>query len=577
MPGNLSSLLFARVDRGPDGIAYHWHERGAWQHRTWRESIDSIARIARLLADLGVTRGVPVAVISDTRPEWTAIDLANQCLGAITVGVYPSLLADAVRFQLAHSRARVAIVEDASQYAKIAAMRADLPDLKHIVSIEAVDGLPRLEDQAVAADVPWLRAQAEAIPADAIATYIYTSGTTGEPKAAILTHANFWEVAHATRAIARIEPADRGVVFLPLAHSLQRFTIYRALIDDVIAVYATSIDELPDALAFGRPTVLASVPRMLEKIKDKAEQAASARGPRARSIFDWAVRVGRTRVLALEANGRMGIVDRVRWRIADRLVFRKIRDRLGGELRVLVCGGARLDPDVARFFIGAGILVLEGWGLTETTAPATGNREDAIRIGTVGLPLPGVALRLAEDGELSVRGPGIFAGYLNDPAATKAAFVDGWFCTGDIGTIDADGFVTITDRKKEILITAGGKNIPPVNIEKRIERSSAVSQAIAIGDGRPYLTALIAPDPEARARLGEAATRAAIALAVDQANASLAKFEQIKRFEIVDEPFSIESGELTPTLKLKRRVIAERRAEAIERMYHESSGPPVAR
>jgi long-chain acyl-CoA synthetase len=559
MPRTIPALLFARIDRGADTIAHEWREADMWRSRTWAEAEREIAAIVRWLVDHGVERGTPVAILSETRPEWSAVDLAITCLGAVTVGIYPSLTADQVRYQLVHSGARVVFVENAMQEAKVTSIQAACPELRQIVRMD------RPPDAAP--DLALLRARGAQVQDDDVATIIYTSGTTGDPKGVVLTHANFWEVAHRTRHLAKVLPGDRGVIFLPLAHSLQRFVQYRALLDDVVGVYAESIEKLPEALAFGQPTVLASVPRMLEKIKERAEAAATQRGPRARAIFDAAVRLGHRRALALESNTRLGLVDRILLRVADRLVFQKIRERLGGQLRVLACGGARLDIDVARFFVGAGITVLEGWGLTETCAPVTANAEGAWRLGTVGRPLPGVEVRVAPDGELLVRGPGNFREYFHDPEATAAAFDDGWFRTGDIGEIDADGYVKITDRKKEILVTAGGKNVPPVNLEKRLERASVVSQAVVIGDGRPYLVALLVPEPDAVAGLSADEARAAFDRAVADANQDLAKFEQIKRYEVLPVAFSIEGGELTPTLKLKRRVIAQKYADAIERLY----------
>jgi long-chain acyl-CoA synthetase len=293
------------------------------------------------------------------------------------------------------------------------------------------------------------------------------------------------------------------------------------------------------------------------------------------------MRVGRARALAWEQKRPFPLHWQLQLRLADRLVFSKIRQRMGGRLRGLVCGGAALDPEVARFYLAMGICVLEGWGLTETCAPATTNREEDFRIGTVGKPLPGVEVRVESDGELLVRGPGIFQGYLKDPEATAAAMTDGWFRTGDIGTIDADGFVRITDRKKEILVTAGGKNIPPVNIEKKLERSPWVGQAMAIGDGRPYISALLIADGDAlsawtaerglHGKLADLvltpAVRELFVRAVDDANAELAKFEAVKRFAVLTEPFAVETGELTPTLKLKRRVVSEKYRSVIDSLY----------
>jgi long-chain acyl-CoA synthetase len=589
MDETIPSLLFSCVDRDPDRIAYYWPDRGHWRACRWGDSLGEIAAIARGLSALGVGPGAPVAVLSETRREWTAVDFAILSLGAITVGVYPSLTAEQAAYQLEHSEARVVIVEDAAQAAKVASQRHRLPRVAHVLSMEPVPGLSALPPAPAEGDVAWLRTTAAQIRPDDVATYIYTSGTTGNPKGAVLSHRNFTAVIRASQVITEVRAGDRSLIFLPLAHSLQRFALYRGLLEDAVGYYVDGLAQVPEALQVARPTILASVPRMLEKIRDKALATAEAKGGAAHRIFRWALGVGRRRALHLEAAAASGAAPgplpvglRLKVAIADRLVFSRVRAKMGGELRTLVSGGAALDPEVARFYLGMGIEVLEGWGLTETSAPATANRQGAYRLGTVGQAIPGVEIRLDTDGEVLVRGPGIFGGYLKDPEATASAMTDGWFRTGDIGTLDADGFLRITDRKKEILVTAGGKNIAPVNLEKRLERSPYVSQAVAIGDGRPYLVALLVPDLEALSafahtrgfpdepladRLRRPEVRALFATAVDDANRELAKFESIKRFEVLPTVFSVESGEMTPTLKLKRRVVRDRWSDAIDRLY----------
>lgn len=579
----IPALLFSRVDRDPDSLVQFRRTASGWRGRPWREALDEIAAIARALADVGVGAGVPVAILAETRPEWVAIDLATLCLGAITVGIYPTLTADQVAYQLAHAGARVLVVENEAQWAKVRDRRGELPALAEVWSIDAVPGVPRLADRLGRPDVTWLRERAAAVRPDDVATLIYTSGTTGHPKGAILTHRNFHAVAYASREAIASRPGDRGLVFLPLAHSLQRFTVYRALLDDVQGWFVDRLDQLPDALVDARPTVLASVPRMLEKIRDRAYATAARRGRVAGAIFAWAMAAGRERALALEARRPLSLGARLRVAVADRLVLAKVRGRLGGALRTIVSGGARLDPEVARFYLGLGIEVLEGWGLTETSAPATTNREGAFVLGTVGPPLPGVELRIAGDGEVLVRGPGVFRGYHADPDATAAAFTpDGWFRTGDVGRIDEHGHLVLTDRKKEILVTAGGKNVAPVNVESRLERSPLVEKAVVIGDGRPYLVALLVADADAVAALAAqhgwpdepvaaSLTRpeihARLEAAVAAANAELAPFEQVRRWRALPGPFGVETGELTPTLKLKRRVVAEKYADVIARLY----------
>ncbi|MBW1879407.1 MAG: long-chain fatty acid--CoA ligase [Deltaproteobacteria bacterium] len=582
MARTVPDLLFACVDRDPDQLAVFWPEGGVFLGMTRMDSAREVARLARGLADLGVGKGTVVAIVAETRKEWAHCDLALLCLGAITIGIYPTLLREQVAYQLAHSEARIALVEDAEQAAKVAAIRDQVPALQHVVTMEPVEGHPSLVDVACDVDLDWLRARAAQVGPDDVATYIYTSGTTGPPKAAILTHGNFVAVSEATLEIANIGPADRALVWLPLAHALQRFTVYRGLLEDGVGYFAESIEKLPEALVGSRPTVLATVPRMMEKVRDRALSAVQARGPLAKRIFEWAFAVGHAHLACREERRPVPLGLRLQWRVADRLVFRHIKARMGGALRLLICGGAALNPDVARWFAAMGITVLEGWGLTETCAPATLNRETDFRFGTVGKPIPGVSIRIAEDGEVLVKSPGTFQGYFKDPEATAAVFSDGWFHTGDIGFVDEDGFLVITDRKKEILVTSGGKNIGPVNIEQRLERSPYVGQAVAIGSERPYLVALLVPDAEALealarraglpdeplgARLQRTEVEALFQDAVREANRELAQFETVKCFAVLPTAFSVETGELTPTLKLKRRVVSEKYAAEIEALY----------
>ena len=581
MKETIPAMMFARAARDDGRPAHFWKEGDQWHGETWSQGLVEIAGVAALLEAYGVGKGVPVAILANTRKEWAGADMATLCLGGITVGIYPTLTAEQVRYQLHHSEARVLILEDAEQAEKIEAIRGDLPHLKHVLSIDPTEGMPSWKSLVKAGDVAWLRSRADEVDADDIATYIYTSGTTGDPKGAILTHGNFHRVAHSCKDIPRMEAGDRALIFLPLAHALQRFGSYRGLLNDVVGYYAEGIHKVPEGLMISRPNVLASVPRMLEKIHAKAEAGAAEKGGIAHKIYKWSLGVG---LQKFECEARKEPVPwwiRVQMRLAGR-IHQKIRDRLGGEIRVMVSGGAALNPTVHRWFGAIGVTILEGYGLTETSAAVTANREGDFRIGTVGKPVPGVDVKIAEDGEILVKSPGIFAGYYKNPEATEAAFVDGWFRTGDIGAFDEDGFLKITDRKKEIIITAGGKNIPPVNIEKRIERSPYVAQAVAVGEGRPYLVALLVPDEEAleafarqvglpqeplEKRIHRPETAALFQAAVENANAELARFESVKKFATLPVLFSVESGELTPTLKLKRRVVSEKFGHVIEQLY----------
>ena len=571
MSTTLPALLLDRVSRSPDDVAYRARLDGVWTPTSWGEAHRELCQLLPLLTALGAGRGIPMVIVAETRPEWMALDLVNLCLGGVTVGVYPTLTPDQVAWQIRHCRAPIALVEDPDLAEALRARREELPELVHVLTLDQLQALERPEP-----DPELLARHAREVQATDTATVVYTSGTTGDPKGVVLSHGNLTAVIHASRVALPTEPGERSVVFLPLAHVLQRFALYRSLVEDIEGTWAESLEALPEALQHGRPTVLATVPRMLEKIKTRAEATAAARGARATAVFDWAFRVGAARSLLQERGAPIPWRLQLRWRLADRLVFSKVKAKLGGELRLLVSGGAALDPVVGRWFHGMGIQVLEGWGLSETSAPATSNSPEAFRFGTVGRALPGVELRLAEDGEVLVRGPGVFQGYLHDEQATRAALVEGWFHTGDLGELDEDGFLRIVDRKKEILVTAGGKNVAPVPIEHRLERSPYVDKAVVVGSERPYLVALLSPDFEAletwtrqqRAQgVASPDSTPLFAAAVARANADLARYQQIKRHAVLDRSLTPEDGDLTPTLKLKRRVVLEREAETIAALY----------
>jgi len=585
MKDTVPGLLFHRAALAGDAPCFFWKDpeaAGGWASQDMATSLRELSGVARALERLGSGPGVTTAILSETRREWVAVDLANLCLGGVTVGVYPTLLPRQIAYQLAHAEVRVLVVEDAAQAAKIAGIRDQVPTLEAIVSLEAAPGLERLQDLAAPEDHAWLEARSQAVEPDDVATYIYTSGTTGEPKGAVLTHGNFVTVARASQTAVPTRPGDRSLIFLPLAHSLQRFAVYRGLMEEDGEGWFTTIDDFQEALAAARPQVLATVPRMLEKIRSRAQAKVAERGGIVKTLFDWAFRVGLARSHRLETGAPVPTTLAWQYALADRLVFSRIRERLGGEMRCLVSGGAALNPDVARWYHAMGITVLEGWGLTETSAPATANREDDFKFGTVGKALPEVELHIADDGEILVRGPGIFREYLKNPEATADALADGWFHTGDIGALDAEGFLRITDRKKAILVTAGGKNIAPLPIETRLEYCDYVETSVVIGSERPYLVALLTPDEEnldawasqnglpaedLATRLERPEVRALFDAAVADANRDQARFEQVKKYALLPTSFSDQTGELTPTLKLKRRVINERHGEVIDALY----------
>jgi len=553
---------------GPDG----------WSPATYGQMHRQVAGLAKRLESLGVARGVPVAILANTSERWAVVDLAIQCLGGITVGIYPTLLPEQVRYQLEHSEAVLLIVECEAQIARCRPSIDGLMDLQHVVSLTPATSVAQLTPARP--DVDWLSAQVQRVRAEDVATYIYTSGTTGDPKAVVLNHHNFTSIIEATRTRIPLHSGERSVVFLPLAHVLQRFTQYRGLRDEAVGWFSPSIDALPDTIRVSRPHVMATVPRMLEKIRAKVESQAAERSSTASSILGWAIGVGRT-VNEKRWNGdHVGLRLVAQHRLADRLVFSKIQAGLGGHLRLLISGGAALDPELATWFEAIGIAVREGWGLSETTAPATANGIDDFRFGTVGKALEGTEVTLADDGEILVCGPGVFQGYLKDEEATSTAFTDdGSFRTGDLGVIE-DGFVRIVGRKKEILVTAGGKNVAPVPIEHLLE-GELIGQAVVVGDDRPYLVALLAPEPDrlavhARERgwsggLADWTLQpeflAQVEVQVQAANAKLPRFETVKRWHMLSEALTEENDLLTPTLKLKRRVINGRFQKEIDALY----------
>ena len=556
----LASLLLDKFARAADAPAMHYEGAQGWQVQSWRQAEAHVSSTAEALRALGVGPKDRIAILGSPHPRWLEVDFAALCLGAIAVGIYPTLLPEAVRYQLNHCGAKVLLVEFAADLERLADVLCDCPALAHARTWD----LPPHEVNLAA-----FRERALAVKPEDAAAIFYTSGTTGDPKGAVVTHKAMVAVCRASQGPIPLAPGERSILFLPLAHSLQRTVAYRGLLEEVTAYFCPSIDRFAGILPRARPSVIATVPRMLEKIKAGIEARVAQESPVRRRIFAAALAAGLQRSRWLEAHPGEGAVPwplRSTFAMADKLVFRNVRARLGGELRLLAVGGARLDPTVARFFHAMGIDVCEGWGLSETCAPATLNSPADFRFGTVGKPMAGVELRLEPDGEVLVRGPGLFSGYWDDPAATTAAFTsDGFFRTGDIGCLE-DGFLRIIDRKKELIVTSGGKNIPPVNIEKRLE-GGIVGQAVVIGSERPYLVALLAPDPDHPHGLDAAGLHAVGEARVREANAALAPFEQIKAFAWLPEPLSVENGMLTPTMKIKRRIVSETYREQIEGLY----------
>ena len=569
---------------GSDGPALRWKEAGGWVDVSHRELGERATRIARGLIGLGVERGDRVAILANTRPEWTLADAGVMCAGAATAPIYHTNSPEECEYVLSHSGSRLVFCEDSEQLAKVSRVREHCPELEHAVLLTGEErGAISLDELCSAgADVDGEAADrrvGEVGPGD-LATLVYTSGTTGPPKACMLSHANWMATVNLYEQVLELEqPPVITFMFLPLAHSLARI-IQMVTIDvgGTLAFWQRDPQHLLDDIREVAPTHLTSVPRVFEKIFTAASAGVADAPALKRAVFRWALATGRE--LRARDEEELGWLLRSRGRVADRLVLAKVRALFGDRLRLAMSGAAPIAADVLEFFDASGVTILEGWGLSETTAAGTLNTVRERRIGTVGRPLPGVDVRIADDGEILMRGPHVFGGYLHDSEATEEAFADGWFRTGDIGATDA-GFLTITGRKKEIIITSSGKNVAPANIETALKEIRWISEAVVYGDNRPYLVALVALDPEEAptlaAKLGvtpdrtgmaaDERVRAAIAEEVDRTNARFARIEQVKRFAILPHDFTQADGELTPTLKIKHRVVYRRYAEVFDGLY----------
>ena len=552
------------VSAGRTGTAYLIEtEPGRWREVSWNEAAQAVDELANGLLSRGISKGDAFGIVSRTRLEWTLFDFALALVGGITAPVYPDSSTAEAAHVLQHSEAVGALVEDDSQADKIERL-----DLEHLWTLQDLNDL-RTDGIAFAREHPGALDEASAaVGEDDLYTYIYTSGTTGLPKGCMIRHRNYYAM---TSSIERIEDLWLGedvmLLYLPLAHNFGRLMALWGAYSGFTIAFCSDSYAVADVLPQVRPTLLPSVPRLYEKAHTAvASRLDAASGPR-RRLADWALGVGH-RVSALRRQGQpLPRALELQHRLADRLVYSKVKERFGGRLRIGISGGAPLAKEIGELFHALDILILEGWGLTECTTAATVNRPRRFRFGTVGPAMPGVEVKTDDDGELLIRSETIFAGYLKDEEATGAVLTeDGWLRSGDVGEIDADGFVTITDRKKDIIVTAGGKNVAPQNIENSLKASRFVSQALVVGDRRPYVTALITLD-EGEVAKANGDVHAFVEEVVEGVNRDLSRYEQIKRFAIVSREFSAEEGEVTPTLKLKRRVIEERFADEIERLY----------
>jgi long-chain acyl-CoA synthetase len=593
----LADLPFHVMGRFQNATVVGSARGGAVHSVTGKEFFEGVRDLSLGFTALGMDPGERVALIAESRPEWLSVDLAVLAAGGITVPVYPTLSAGQVQYILQDSASSIVVVSTRHQLEKLKEVRHQLPALQAIVVMDPAAAEGQRPSVISLADVAerghgrllgeWgvakqFKDTARAVPPGQLATIIYTSGTTGEPKGVMLTHAALLANLEAAARVLDVSEKDVGLSFLPLSHAFERMVAWVYLYCGVHVVFAESFDTIGRDIGLAKPTVLTGVPRVYEKLRtrvlDKGSNTPGLRG----ALFRWAIGAG-TAVSSKTLRGQpAGPLDRLQATVADRLVFEKIRENLGGRLRYLVSGSAPLDAEEAEFFCAIGLPIVEGYGLTETAPILTVNPPSAPRVGTVGRSLPGVDIRIADDGEILARGPNLMSGYFNKPDATAEVLRDGWFHTGDVGTMDAAGYLSITDRKKDLLVTSGGKKIAPQPLEGILKRSPLVAEAVVVGERRNYGAALIVPDFPALERrlkaLGrppgereELVTRPdVIALyeeIVDAMNLHLSQFERIKRFALLPVEFSIASGELTPTLKVKRKVVEQRYAEAIERLY----------
>ena len=567
------------------GPAYLVDAEGGWREVSWHDADGRVRAYANGLLARGVRKGDPFAILARNTLDWALVDFALAQIGAVGVPVYASNSARDVGYVLSHSEAVGIVCEDAEQLAKVEAFSTELSSLQHVLTYQDLDGLAAHGRDFAAANPTALDDASAAIGENDLYTIIYTSGTTGPPKGCMLSHRNYYAMVSVVDEMdSYYRDDDLMLLYLPLAHNYGRFMLLLgAYVGFSIALLADPL-RVGDALLQVRPTLLPSVPRVYEKIHAAAQASFDEATGVKRRLIDWAVPIGQ-QVSRLEGEGKSVPAGlKARHRLADRLVFSKVRARLGGRLRIPGSGGAPLARDIAEFFDAVGIRIVEGYGLTECTTACTTNRPDLYRFGTVGPPLPGFEIAIADDGEILVRSETVFQGYFKDEEATAAVLTpDGWLQTGDIGELDADGFLRITDRKKDILVTAGGKNVAPQNIENDLKTSKYISQALVVGDKRPYVAALVTLDPDEIGRWATAAgvggdiaslagherVRELLQVDVDAANAERSRFEQVKRFAILPRDFTMADGEVTPTLKLRRRAVIDHFEGEIEALYAE--------
>ncbi len=593
---------------GSDKDAFLVKEGGKYQGVSYRTFHQDVEALALGLRGLGLSRGDRLGIMSENRLEWILTDFAAACNGIADVPIFPILTPEQVAYVFNDAGTTAIVCSNKYQFNKLLKVVDRIPSLRHILLMQN-DGLDLQGLKPEGIEIVMLeeivaegRRLAEAVPGqfeeliarvrpDDLLTLIYTSGTTGNPKGVMLTHRNLVaNIKGATAVIPIDHRTDIVLSYLPLCHSFERMAgYYSCFACGATIAFAESIDSLVTNLGEVRPTLMTTVPRFLERLKGRVESQAGRKSEREQKVFHWAIAVGRKRFRKLERKRRIGMFLKMKYALADRLVFRTIRERIGGRLRFFVSGGAALPRDIGEFIFAVGINVIEGYGLTEASPVISANPLEGPKLGTVGPPIPNVEVKIAADGEILARGENVMLGYYNDAAATAEAIdEEGWLHTGDIGELDRNGYLRITDRKKHIFVSSGGKNIAPGPIEDLLGGSRLIGQIMLIGDDRPYLSALVVPDfealaealreegvdpgnpadPEARKRMATSeGTLGLVEADIRRLQRDLSSFERVRRFEILSEEFTVENGMLTPTLKVKRKEVLKRYPELIERMY----------
>ena len=597
-PRTLPELFIQASDKNKLSDALNFKRDGEWLSISSEEMISRIENVAIGLHSLGLRSGDKVAILAANSPEWTITDAGCQFAGVIDVPIYTTLAPQPVQYILNDSGSRFLFLDTRDAYDRIAEILPECtaiekiiffdsppPDLDHVISLAELESA----GAEIRGENPKLLSEIRrSMKLEDVATLIYTSGTTGEPKGVMLTHSNILSNVIDAGEKYDFSPHDVCLSVLPLTHVFERSAMYLYIFNGMSVYYAESVEKVPENLKEVRPTIFVGVPRIFEKVYAKAKLAAALSGGLKEKIFDWAIEVAKEFAMTQDNGVEPSLWLRLKHAIADRVVFNKLRAFFGGRLRACITGGASLPDEIFLIFTGAGIAIMQGYGLTETSPVITSSNPQAVKLGTVGRPIHNVQVRIASDGEVEAHGPGVMLGYYNKPDATRDVFTDdGWFKTGDIGEIDSDGFLRITDRKKELFKTSGGKYIAPSPIEQMIRSSRFVSQAVLIGNERKFASALIVPNfemLESYVKLKNLGAKSPTEMCshprildlierqVAAATSGLSRFETVKKIALLDKELSVEGGEMTPTLKIKRRVVEQKYKDVIERMYSEASG-----